>query len=772
VSDGQEVQQGSDPLDASDGGNPPAASDILELPFHVYGDYAAWEMTVRGLGPDDTRVFKLSTDAPNDSTVVTNKLRKGNSYRLTMRWRGSGSHVNPYWYCWEAQVGGLPSAATYNNYSSARLSGVAETVVGDGWFADNKSGLLTSHVHMKDVGGGNVAGGLSATLYVPKVDIVPDWNRDRQIDDSDRNQVTAATPFRFWINDDNDESDTANDDTPGHSWMADFNNLHVDGRCDLLDFFPVWLDLHDTLNLLPPGDGTVEYKLTQADGAVRIVYTSLTRVQAGSFLTEECNACGLSFAQAAHAASILRLTAFSSLTLDRSFLNKIKNNADMGVILVEGSGVTTSPLVLEVWKDGVRVCRKEMPLRLSGVEEMFERANLRNGAAVVMPGSALPPDNGTHVFFLHGFKVTEEAARMWHAEMFKRLWQSGSNARFHGVTWYGDETVLGTLGISAFHYQENVENAFHAAEHLKDYVAGVGGTKVVIAHSLGNMVVSSAIADWNMDVGKCFMLNAAVASEAYDETQWKDSPDNALVHEAWKDYTNVCWSAEWHRQFAGNSGDARARLTWKDRFASILSRTTAYNFFSSGDEVFELYNGTPYTVLLGDLWDSTRGRYAWHRQETHKGRGAFDAAGTSWSGWGFRLADFESHGETEMRSYRADEAANLARTPGVLATNTVFDLTPASMNKPSMTLGTLNAHLAEGIPALSPAAGQIAITFPPGTIGAHNYDMNIDGKPDGGVWPNRGLPYYQRWLHSDLREMAFFHTHKLFEKLSKEGALQ
>jgi len=264
------------------------------------------------------------------------------------------------------------------------------------------------------------------------------------------------------------------------------------------------------------------------------------------------------------------------------------------------------------------------------------------------------------------------------------------------------------------------------------------------------------------------MLNAAVASEAYDDTLWSDSPeDNVLVHEAWNGYTNACWCAKWHEQFAGNAGDARARLTWKNRFAGVLSRTSAYNFFSSGDEVFELYNGTPYTVLLGDLWESTRGRYAWHRQETHKGRGALDAAGTSWSGWGFRLADFESHGETETRSYTADEAALLAQTPGALATNTVFDLTPTSMNNPAMDAATLNAHLAEGLPALSCATGTTNLFSE-----AFRFDMNTKGKPDGNTWPNRGLPYTTRWLHSDLREMAFFYTHLLFEKLVKEGDMQ
>jgi hypothetical protein len=173
VWDSAEVAQGSDPADASDNGQPPPPEDILELPFRIYGDWAAWEMTVEGRGPSDLRVFKLSTDAPGGSATAVRKLHKGNSYRLTMSWLGSGTHTDPYWYCWEAKIGGLPTQQAYGNPSSVdtavRIPGAATTVAGEGWFADNADGLLTSHVHSNDDGSGNVAEGLEAILYVPKI---------------------------------------------------------------------------------------------------------------------------------------------------------------------------------------------------------------------------------------------------------------------------------------------------------------------------------------------------------------------------------------------------------------------------------------------------------------------------------------------------------------------------------------------------------------------------------------------------------------------------
>jgi hypothetical protein len=93
-----------------------------------------------------------------------------------MSWLGSGTHTDPYWYCWEAKIGGLPAQQAYGNPSSVdtavRIPGAATTVAGEGWFADNADGLLTSHVHSNDDGSGNVAEGLEAILYVPKVDVV------------------------------------------------------------------------------------------------------------------------------------------------------------------------------------------------------------------------------------------------------------------------------------------------------------------------------------------------------------------------------------------------------------------------------------------------------------------------------------------------------------------------------------------------------------------------------------------------------------------------
>ena len=171
VSDLAEVTGGSNPSDAGDDGIPPATNLFRALTFNIDGDYAAWEMTIEGIGPLDTRIRRISMGRPNAPQNVTFRMRKSNKYRLSMRWLNSDGHNNPDWYCWQAKVDGLPVETTYNSYSTERKPGVAEIIRGNGWVADNADGLLSGHVHQRQGHGGNVAGHLTATLYVLDVDV-------------------------------------------------------------------------------------------------------------------------------------------------------------------------------------------------------------------------------------------------------------------------------------------------------------------------------------------------------------------------------------------------------------------------------------------------------------------------------------------------------------------------------------------------------------------------------------------------------------------------
>ena len=69
-------------------------------------------------------------------------------------------------------------------------------------------------------------------IVILKAEIVPDFNRDGIIDDSDRFRVTTANPWRWWINDDDDlpEAERGKNahDRPGQP-NPDAGNSQVDG---------------------------------------------------------------------------------------------------------------------------------------------------------------------------------------------------------------------------------------------------------------------------------------------------------------------------------------------------------------------------------------------------------------------------------------------------------------------------------------------------------------------------------------------------------------
>lgn len=363
-----------------------------------------------------------------------------------------------------------------------------------------------------------------------------------------------------------------------------------------------------------------------------------------------------------------------------------------------------------------------------------------------------------NVFFIHGANVSLEEEQAWAAAMFKRLWQSGARMNFLPVSWESD------IGPS-WNYHANVSNAFETARRLAVGINAEPGRNVVIAHSLGTMVAAAAIQDYGARVDKLIMLNSAIPSEAFDPDLFKPDPQNHLVHDDWMDYTNVCWTALWHERFPAN--DARHRLTWRGRFAAVVP--VAVNFYSSGDEVLELYmkkhnpsfyNGVGPSGNWGD-------RYAWHKQEIWKGR--YSTLGfmgtTGWSGWGFRK------NALGFKVWSADEA-NAVVDLSVFATNTVFSPCPESILNPNASRLETDFHLAQGIPALSPPTGATDLN----DFGVISFDMNAAPfKPTN--WPRSAArpesdDLGDNWLHSDIKDVAYFYTHKVFEKIVEVGGLR
>ena len=380
------------------------------------------------------------------------------------------------------------------------------------------------------------------------------------------------------------------------------------------------------------------------------------------------------------------------------------------------------------------------------------------------PGMPDNETNGKNVVFVHGYNVSEQEARGWASKMFKSLYQSGMRAKFHPVTWQGDEY----LTHIAFDYHQNVVNAFDAALILAQTVNSIEGEKIIIAHSLGNMVVSAAIQDHGMVVDKYFALNSAVPIEAYDTNpNYYFSPvENAFIHSEWLDYSPWVWASRWHAMC--DDSDWRYQLTWHGRFKDVPQRTEMYNYYSAGDETLEIYeDGTPSPLQgIAPSDKSTHSRYAWHKQETHKGREL--PVGTNQMGWGF-------HKNWAGLPYYSPSQANMAAS-GRLLRRPVFRLDPSLiLSTNAQPVSVCNAILAFGIPAISRPAGTTSF----GTLrGVYNFDMAAQGRKADAtgqwVWPRDANTSVlgNRWLHSDVKNVAYLYTHLVFNDIVEQGGLK
>ena len=95
------------------------------------------------------------------------------------------------------------------------------------------------------------------------------------------------------------------------------------------------------------------------------------------------------------------------------------------------------------------------------------------------------------------------------------------------------------------------------------------------------------------------------------------------------------------------------------------------------------------------------------------------------------------------------------------------------MNSTNISLLVRGAHLAQGIPSLTPAMG-IANIQPLGTtrnFNLNNVDENGNGvsRPNG--WPSNSS-YPNRWLHSDMKDVSYFFSFKFYDKVVEKGNLK
>ena len=639
----------------------------------------------------------------------------------------------------------------------------------------------------------------TATLYVlgePR--LVFDYDRDGKIDAADTAKARdGRTTFRFWVNDDSDGGDVCSgrdytDDRPGGPLLPDHLDFWVNGRRDLVDFAPVWIDLSDVFPAGVPArfrDG-VEWKLRSP--CLNAVWTSLGPGEAGSFQRTESGDGGFgpSLARPARRAWTVSLSEGVSLAKKAPAFERLLRGGEGGVFLVEGSREGTELAVEGTFRAGGsdrQVADGRAKVNISSVSKMYRRLNLR----AAIPGgeedgeeSLGNPENWPdaergspgHVVLVHGFNVNPEEAESAAAETFKRLWQSGLDSAFTSVTWFGNEGQFDTyvLGTVSLAYYANALHAFETAPFLARRLNALPGPKTVVAHSLGNVLVSSAIKDHGLACARYCMLNAAVASEAYDE----GARSAGMVDPEWVNVPPRFRATGWHALFDGEAfaGDLRRTLAWRGRFAGIPN---AVNFYSASEDVVG-------NVLSGSV---VAAQSVWVAQERLKGTVAMWALdvvpGSSIvceGGWGVNARyAVDSCWYVSGPGFKTNMVHGMSDVQAI--TNslfTPFGIEEEGMHGTAVFTGAGSAHgalshrdwlrarfLADAIPAESGAAGANHIN----AFGANgNVRLDADCIANTDKWPAKrkssenGVVRF-RWEHSDFKNVAYFFVYKLFDRI-------
>ena len=462
--------------------------------------------------------------------------------------------------------------------------------------------------------------------------------------------TTKEYPLLMWLNDDDDKGEIQSGaDFSVSKFDQNSNNYKIAGMRDLVDYFPIFVDVQSMVKSFSPSQ--YEYILKEKTSSLKMVeahanaHPSGDKILMPGFSDEHSNFKKIhSSPVVASFFEDLRVTPITArgVQLSDTFLYRAGKGIG-GIILLEGVNRSQEDrpleleLVIQKKSTGEIESTTSMWIQTSPVEEMFRHINLQYIPGLLFPDEVdhkgfpnrlMPkayPDKRTttdYFVFLHGYNVMGEPAKGWVGEIFKRMYQAGFKGRFVGVTWHG----ASDNSAGAPDYHSAIYDAFVTSEVLAEEIPKytVGASSVTLAgHSMGNVVISNAISQFGLVHDKYFMIDAAVAIEAYDAEQVTvvsrglEVPKmfERMIEAKWKGYSEDVMASNWHKLF--NEGDPRRKLTWNNHFSDALEN--AYNFYSSGENILENANESEAVLASWDDLVFRGGRHSWVTQEIGKG---------------------------------------------------------------------------------------------------------------------------------------------------------
>jgi hypothetical protein len=481
--------------------------------------------------------------------------------------------------------------------------------------------------------------GCTLFLYLLPAGIAVDANRDGTIALSGEAWDTTSpnTPFRFWINDDNDglpnsEGDVVNPPFP------DYEDGVIQTARDLEDFARLHLFFDAFQKELIEGTFRIGLKFKNVGGTTsRIkIYRSTDPEGSDSYLKDVQAA--FSQVSGRDAEALGEVTDGAPMILPQDFWTSSNAPNSKKCLLFEAGTEGKGQLVMTINKsDGTEI--GEGPgvwLDLKNIKKMYVRAKGTPEPGIDAPYESYfnqpnpPPtwyveDSNGHPFseshdeadslvvLVHGIHApfvdanNANTSNIVTAEtVFKRLWHQGFKGRFAFYKWPALNPA--GFGSTGFEFNFSEYRAWKYGRGLTGFVNSVNkSSKNLFAHSQGNIVCGAALTDYDLTIDNYVLTQAAVPAGCYDVSGGQNDPNSINGYARF-----------WAKEASNPTPDFADDLGYRGYLAALGVSGNVVNFHNFDD--YALASGR---ALLG------RAEVHWEaNQDSYKPDGSF--SNTNW----------------------------------------------------------------------------------------------------------------------------------------------
>jgi hypothetical protein len=385
----------------------------------------------------------------------------------------------------------------------------------------------------------------SGTLFIPDMIIAADVDRDGIVNPSNRTDRTSANgPFVFWVNDDVDWGDgnTAEDwDPSAPTNTINGANSVIDGIRDLEDF----ARLHFRV------EGLSGNFLTNAGVQTRIYLTNLVGTPSlRLFRTAEANGGAAYLTNYTTAFDQLPKTVIgvvtngTALTLTGTNWLSAGSNRFFLPTIFEGISTGRCVVVFAIASNTGPDVAYSRPfyLDLRKATDLYEHWTVGDSNKINYPPDKIPrravraSDSGTfvapqaneeldYILFVHGWRMQPWERRAFASTAYKRLYWLGYKGRFGMFSWPTDWTNIVTILHWTVPNPNDPQNFDRSERRAYNSGLGLEGVLIdlnrtypnrvrVMAHSMGNVVVSEALRLKGLNPNRPPVVHSFVASQA------------------------------------------------------------------------------------------------------------------------------------------------------------------------------------------------------------------------------------------------------------------